>query len=147
MTAEKIAQIEHRRHADIDDDVDDSADDFRARVSELLINTGARDRDLWESEEVDVDMSVVEFMEVPQPFRNSEWNQRIAAVFAMAQMQAWLEFHALNMIDTAEASGKKLQSIATTLPRAELKELAKGLIKKGGIAAEKAAKRVVTVNA
>ncbi len=147
MTAEKVAQIEHRRHADIDDAVDDAADDFKARVNELLHNTGARDRDLWESEEVDVDMSVIEFMDVPPPFRNSEWNQRIAAVFAMAHFQAWLEFHALDMIDTAENSGQQLQEVAATLPKSELKVLAKGLIKKDGIAAEKAAKRVITIDA
>jgi hypothetical protein len=121
---EQLLEAEADKQALIDELTEDRSEAFRARYMELLWNVAERDQALWAGFIEDTAVTLADFEAVDVPDRDPSWSIGIAAMFAAARQQAWLEIYAEDLIAIAENEGRKIERNVNGMTREQLKKAA-----------------------
>jgi hypothetical protein len=121
--------------AELDEIVDDALPLIRARVSVLLQNPEERDPDVWLEYSDDLDLVLADYAVVPRADKDEEWLTRLAALVLAAQMQAFAEIAARDVLRVSERHGAEANPEAEKKSRQELRADAKVGISKPAVKA------------
>jgi hypothetical protein len=121
---EALLDAEADKQAEIDELTEDRAEDFRNRYMELLWNVDARDQALWAEFIEDTTITLEDYEAVDVPDRDPSWGVGLAALFAAARQQAWLEVYGVDLIEIAEREGRKIEKTVNRMTREQLKQAA-----------------------
>lgn len=121
---ESLLDAEADKQALIDELTEDRKEAFRARYMELLWNVQERDQALWSMFIEDTGVTLADFEAVDVPDRDPSWGTGMAALFAAARQQAWLEVYSLDLIAIAENEGRKIEQSVNRMTREQLKQAA-----------------------
>jgi hypothetical protein len=120
--------------AELDEIVDAALPLVRARVSVLLANPLERDDDVWSQYSEDIELVPEDFAIIPRQDKDDEWAARLAAFVLAAQMQAFAELVARDVLRASESHGESANPAAEKLGRQELRAAAKVGISKTAVA-------------
>lgn len=112
------------KQAEIDEVTEERQERFRARYMELLWNVAERDHTLWSRFIEDTQITTADFEEVEPEDRDPEWSVSLAALWAAARQQAWLEIYGVDLIELAEKQGRKIEQNVNGMTREQLKTAA-----------------------
>lgn len=121
---ETLLDAEADKQAEIDELTEDRAEEFRNRYMELLWNVDARDQVLWSRFIEDTEVTLADYEAVDVQDRDPSWGTGLAALWAAARQQAWLEVYGVDLIEIAEREGRKIESTVNRMTKEQLHQAA-----------------------
>jgi len=127
LLLDHVAEI----HADIDNLLEDRAEDITARIQELLFVPDERNMFMTEWEGDFGDVSIVDYIELNPFDRGPQWVADVSAMAAAATRQTWIEVLGAPFLGYVERATDKFEAIRKGIDKHLLKEELKEAAKTG----------------
>jgi hypothetical protein len=119
--------------AELDELAESKLQEYGERVRALIADPMARDRDVWDLYGGDLNLGIADFALVPRAQRDSEWLERFASMILSAEMQAFAEIVARDLLTIADRHGELSDRQASKMSQDALRAAAKLGISKDAV--------------
>jgi hypothetical protein len=119
--------------AELDELAETKLPEYGERVRALIADPMARDRDVWDIYGGDLNLGIADFALVPRAQRDAEWLERFASMILSAEMQAFAELVARDLLAIADRHGDLSDHQAAKMSQDAIKAAAKLGISKDAV--------------
>ena len=127
-TPKKINSVHADVFAELDSEVESNSSYVGARMKELLENVQERNIPLWKSVGVDVELFDVTLSQIEQAsagIHDLTYTLNVAGLWGAVRLQVLVEMMKKGILKTIDGQSKKLNKIASSSDKEELKQAAK----------------------
>jgi putative ribosome biogenesis GTPase RsgA len=117
---EQLLDAEADVQAQIEEMMEERADEANTQMLGLLLSVSDRDPDVYDRYTADSALAMSDYAAVPVLQRGLQWRDDVAAQFVAAKMQTWLEQYGLPLLEMIEGNGRTIDDIRKSMTKEQL---------------------------